>query len=414
VCVSADPPATVLPARLGVLSVHTSPLHQPGGGNAGGLNVYVVETARRLARRGIAVEIVTCVPDGWSRLTPFAPGVRVRHVPVPGLAATPDADVAALLEPVAARLAVEADYDVVHAHYWSSGLLGRRLCELAGVPMVFSGHTLAAVKNARRAADERAESVARLNAEQRIVATAERLVAATHAEAAELVGRYGADPAAVDVVPPGVDLSTFTAGDPAAARAVLEVAPDAALLAFVGRLQPHKGPDVVIRAAALLHGRIPELAVLIVGGRSGASYPRGALRRLAADLGLADVVRFLPPMPPAQLADVYRAADVLVMPSRSESFGLAAVEAQACGTPVVGTDVDGLASAVRDGRSGLLVARPEPSLVADAVRRLLTEPGLRPSLRAGALAHAAGFSWESTVDGLLASYRHARCGSAAA
>jgi D-inositol-3-phosphate glycosyltransferase len=392
--------------RVAVLSVHTSPLEQPGARDAGGLNVYVVETAKRLAERGVAVEIFTRA--GSSDLPPVVemlPGVLVRHIAAGpfGTLSTRElppqlcAFSAGLLAAWAGKPANW--FDVIHSHYWLSGHVGRGARDRWGVPLVHSAHTLGEVKNAHRGPGEALEPAVRIVGERRIVAEADRLVAATQQEADELVEYYSADPALISVVPPGVDLAGFTPGDRSKARASLGW-PDGPVLAFVGRIQPHKAPDLLIAAAALLPTSV---TVAIVGGVSGRGYDAGALPALAQRLGVNAL--FVPPMSRADLTTVYRAADMLVMPSRSESFGLAALEAQACGTPVVATPVGGLPQAVAHGVSGMLTEGHEPVQIAAAIRAVLADPA---PLRRGAVEHARTYSWDRTVDGLLAVYRDAR------
>ncbi len=414
------------PRRVAVLSVHTSPLAQPGTGDAGGMNVYVVQTALEMARRGVEVEIFTRQTS--SDLPPvaeLAPGVLVHHVvagPFGGLGKEdlPSqlcAFTAGVLRDEAAQ--EPGWFDVVHSHYWLSGQVGWLVRDRWGVPLVHTAHTLAKVKNASLADGDRAEPLARVVGEEQVVAEADRLVASTPAEAEALVAQYGADPDAVRTVAPGVDLETFTPGldrDLARARlgreAGVGIGADDVVLAFVGRIQPLKAPDVLLRAAAEMIARRPELRarlrVLVVGGPSGSGLDRPrALAGLAADLGIPDVVRFLAPRSGAALAEVYRAADVVAVPSHSESFGLVALEAQACGTPVVAAAVGGLPVAVADGRSGLLVGDHAPSSWADALERAALDRELRGRLAAGAVEHATLFSWDRTADALLATYAEA-------
>jgi D-inositol-3-phosphate glycosyltransferase len=290
---------------------------------------------------------------------------------------------------------------------------------------VHSAHTLARVKNASLADGDRPEPRARVIGEDQVVSEADSLVANTPEEARELVQLYGADPAKVVTVTPGVDLARFRPGDRLAARRHFGLRPDAHVLLFVGRIQPLKAPDVLLHAAADMLAGDPalreRLAVVVCGGPSGTGLDKPEqLQQLAASLGIADVVRFIPPLPPDELADLYRAADVTVVPSHNESFGLVAVESQACGTPVVAAAVGGLVTAVADGRSGVLVGGHDPARYATVLGRLLAEPRRRRALAAGAAAHAAGFSWQRTADGLLAVYaaalrdRHARLAELAA
>ncbi|WP_312986322.1 D-inositol-3-phosphate glycosyltransferase [Crossiella cryophila] len=405
--------------RVAVLSLHTSPLEQPGTGDAGGMNVYIAQTAIRLAQRGTAVEVFTRATS--SELPPtaeLAPGVTVRHVPAGPYEGLEKNDLPAQLCAFSAGvLRTEAShapgyYDVVHSHYWLSGQVGWLARDRWGVPLVHTAHTLAKVKNRALAAGDTPEPQVRVIGEQQVVAEADKLVVNTEVEAAELTGLYQARPDQVAVVPPGVDLERFTPDGRAAARAELGLAPDAVVLAFVGRIQPLKAPDVLLHAAAEMINRDPglraRLVVLIVGGPSGTGLDRPTvLHELAARLGIAELVRFLPPRPGAALATVYRAADVVAVPSHSESFGLVALEAQACGTPVVAAAVGGLPVAVADGVSGLLVPDHRASSWADALGHLALAPTRWREFAAAAPAHAAAFSWDHTAERLLAVYGQA-------
>ncbi len=406
---------------MATLSLHTSPLDQPGTGDAGGMNVYVVETSKRLAALGIEVDVFTRATSSDLPLAvELSPGVTVRHIvagPFEGLGKEDlPAQLCAFTSGVLRAEALHEPgwYDVIHSHYWLSGQVGWLAKERWGVPLVHSAHTLAKVKNALLAAGDRPEPLARIIGEEQVVAAADRLVAGTEAEVDDLVRRYGADPATVVTVPPGVDLDHFRPepGGAGAARAQLGIASNAVVLLFVGRIQPLKAPDVLLRAAARLLADDPglrrRLVVVIAGGPSGTglAQPEG-LQRLAVELGIAEVVRFEPPASRDRLADLYRAASVVVVPSYNESFGLVAIEAQACGTPVVAAAVGGLRTSVCDGASGLLVAGHDPADYAAAIRRLLDEPGLYRRLAAGAVRHAGQFGWSETTAQLLATYRDA-------
>jgi D-inositol-3-phosphate glycosyltransferase len=404
------------PRRIATISVHTSPLEQPGTGDAGGLNVYVVEVAKRLAARGVEVEIFTrAVSRDAPPVAVRVPGVIVRHV-----AAGPFEDLdktnlpAQLCHFTFEVLRTEAAYapgryDLVHAHYWLSGQVGTVAKERWGVPLVQSMHTLGRVKNAALAWGDAAEPEMRIRGEAEVVATADRLVANTDEEARQLIGLYGADPAKVWTVNPGVDLSVFRPGPAAEARRRLGLAGGQPVVVFAGRVQPLKAPDVVLRAAARLVRDYPALArtltVAFVGGPSGTGRADpDSLTELARTLGIADLVRLEPPCPQPELADWYRAATVVMVPSYSESFGLVAVEAQACGTPVVAASVGGLRTAVQDGVSGVLVEGHDPADYARALRDLITDPDRRERLSRGAVAHASRFGWNGTVDRLMAVY----------
>jgi D-inositol-3-phosphate glycosyltransferase len=408
-----------LPRRVATLSVHTSPLDQPGTGDAGGMNVYIVEVAKRLAQAGVEVEIFTrATSSDLPACVEMAPGVHVRHViagPFEGLAkedlpAQMCAFTNGVLRAEAARSA--GWYDLVHSHYWLSGQVGWLAKDRWGVPLVHTAHTLAKVKNRQLAAGDTPEPRARLIGEEQVVAEADRLVANSPTEARELIDLYDAPIERVSVVEPGVDLERFTpapfgraAQARTAARRRLGLPVRNHVIAFVGRIQPLKAPDVLLRAVAQLPAKIRgTLTVAVVGGNSGSGLD---LAGLASELGIADVVRFLPPQSRATLPDVYRAADLVAVPSYNESFGLVALEAQACGTPVVAAAVGGLVTAVRDGISGILVDGHEPAGWAQVLGRLLAEPAARESLSQGAIEHARQFSWNQTAASLLAVYRDA-------
>ncbi|WP_315987267.1 D-inositol-3-phosphate glycosyltransferase [Actinomadura sp. HBU206391] len=402
--------------RVATISMHTSPLDQPGTGDAGGMNVYIVEVAKRLAGRGIEVDIFTrATSRALPSVTELAPGVMVRNIVAGPFEELDRTDLSArLCDFTSGVLSTEAahepgHYDLVHSHYWLSGQPAWAARQRWGVPMVHSMHTLAKVKNISLAPGDTPEPAERVHGEEQVVESADRLIANTADEAGQLVDLYGADPALVQTVPPGVNLSIFRPGSSAAARRRLDLPRDAHVLLFVGRIQPLKGPDVLIRAVARmlaqdasLRGR---LVLAVVGGPSGWARARPEeLQRLAAELGIADVVRFEPPCPQPELAAWYRAADVTVVPSRSESFGLVAVESQACGTPVVAAAVGGLRTAVQHADSGVLIDGHDPADYAEVLRRLLSRPRLRDRLSRGAVRHATGFGWNSTVDRLLAVY----------
>jgi D-inositol-3-phosphate glycosyltransferase len=405
-----------LPRRVATLSVHTSPLDQPGYGDAGGMNVYVTEVARRLAGRDIEVDIFTRATS--SELPPtveMVPGVTVRHItagPYEGLDKNDlPAQLCAFTSGVMREEAAhEAGwYDLVHSHYWLSGQVGWLAKERWGVPLVHSMHTMARVKNASLADGDAPEPVLRAIGEAQVVAAADRLIASTSAEAGQLVDLYAADPGRVATVAPGVDLDVFTPADRAGARARLGLAADAVVLLFVGRIQPLKAPDVLLHAASELLAFDSELrdrlVVAVVGGPSGTGMNEPEhLHKLAGDLGIADIVRFERPVPPRELADFYRASDLTIVPSYNESFGLVALESQACGTPVVAARVGGLLTAVDDGRSGALVEGHDPLDYARVVRSIVRDPACWEVLSQGAVRHASSFGWSTTVDQMLEVY----------
>ena len=405
--------------RIAILSVHTSPLHQPGTGDSGGMNVYIAETAKRIAARGIEVEIFTRATSlSEPEVTELAPGVLVRHIPAGPFEGLRKEDLPAQLCAVTAGvLRAEAAknegfYDLVHSHYWLSGQVGWIAQERWGVPLVHTMHTMARVKNLTLAQGDAPEPAIREIGEEQVVTAADRLVANTHAEAKELIELYHADPNRVRVVHPGVDLEVFVPGNQITARRDLGVAEEAIVLLFVGRIQPLKAPDVLIKAAAEILKRNPELrsrlVVAICGGPSGSGLERpDSLVTLADQLGVSDVVKFVPPTSRAELVKWFQAASVCVVPSYSESFGLVAIEAQACGTPVIAARVGGLPTAVRDGISGVLVDGHEAESWASHIMSVVSNEDLRAKLAKGAIAHASHFGWEDTTDKLISVYNEA-------
>jgi len=407
---------TIWPRRVAVLSVHTSPLEQPGTGDAGGMNVYITQTAMEMARRGIKVEVFTRATNSEQPpVAELAPGVLVRHLPAgPFEPLGRDELPAQLCAFTSGVLRTEAFhepgyYDLIHSHYWLSGQVGWLARDRWGVPLVHTAHTLAKVKNAALADGDQPEPRTRVIGEEQVVAEADCLIANTPVEARQLVGLYDADPRAVHTVAPGVDLERFKPGSRMAARHQLGLPQDAVVLAFAGRIQPLKAPDVLLHAAANLLERKPELrdrlVVLVVGGPSGTGLEQPqALRELAVSLGIEAQTRFLPPQPGEALAEVFRAADVVAVPSYNESFGLVALEAQACGTPVVAAEVGGLPVAVAHGVSGLLVPSHSASDWAGALASVALRPERRAELAENAVVHAQRFSWRRTTDALLATY----------
>ena len=396
--------------------LHTSPLEQAGTGDAGGMNIYVVESAIQMAKAGIEVDIFTrATRSGLTDVT-IADGVTVKHLeagPYEGISKEDlPSQLCALTSSMMHSVSkFPADhYDVLHSHYWISGQLGWMISERTGIPLVHTMHTMAKVKNLALAEGEKPEPNTRIIGETQVVAASTALVANTDAEAAALVSLYDACPDNVFVVTPGVDLDRFTpGGGQAAARKALNIAPDAKMITFVGRIQPHKGPEVILRAAAEMFSHSPylraKLAIVIIGGASGnGSQEPERLRSLATFLGIADVVHFMPPTPREDLPNWYRASDLVCVPSYSESFGLVALEAQACGTPVVATAVGGLRTAVSDGISGSLVDGHDPKAWSSVISRLIADPARLISLSLGAVSHASKFGWDATARRTLEVY----------
>lgn len=406
------------PDRVAVLSVHTSPLDRAGEGDGGGLNVTVDQTSRLLADRGVNVDVYTraAAPGLPTSVEvhrgPTGATYRVHHVPAgpPGPVAKEDQPnlLCGLL------LALERGPwprpDLIHAHYWLSGWVGRRLAARWQVPLVQTFHTLGVQKNAYLAPGDRAEPALRLIAEASVVRAADRVTVMTGGEAALLHRTYGVPMSRLQVVPAGVDLSRFTptppaAGTTSASGAGTDTGRPPTLL-FVGRLQPLKGPDVAIRTLAAVRRSVPDAQLRIVGGVSGAgdgTVGPQQLRALAGELGVADAVHLEPAVPQEQLPDVYREADVVLAPSRSETFGLVALEAQACGIPVVAADVSGLRAVVREG--GSLVAGHDPDDHAAAAVAYLQDRDLAARTGRAGVARAGEATWDHSAERMLDAYR---------
>jgi D-inositol-3-phosphate glycosyltransferase len=402
--------------RVAVVSLHTSPLDQPGTGDSGGMNVYIRAAADSLAARGVGVDVFTrCQGRGGPDIEELESGTRIIQVKAGPCAPVAKEELPQFLPEflggVLRRQEAESSrYDLVHSHYWLSGWVGRSTKEIWGIPLVASFHTLGKVKNASLAPGERPESAARLAGEEAVIGDADRIMAATPAEAAQLVGLYTADPGRISLVPPGVDHQLFFPRPKDEAKARLHLA-GVRLLLFVGRLQAHKGPDIAIRALAEMVARDPEgtmdVVLAVVGGPSGAGHgiEVGRLMELAAALGVGERVMFFPPQPQSRLADFYAAAETVLVPSRSESFGLVALEAQACGTPPVASAVGGLRYVVADGVTGFLVEGHDPGDHAENVLRLLRDPRRAARMGRAAVAMSLRFSWESTAEEILSVYR---------
>ncbi|MBB3328437.1 D-inositol-3-phosphate glycosyltransferase [Microlunatus antarcticus] len=399
------------PRRVAMISLHTSPLAVPGVGDAGGLNVYVAEVARRLGERGLQVDVFTR-DDGSApaEVVEVTDNLRVVHVPAGPRGPVAKEDLPDLVPEFADRLEARGSaYDLVHSHYWLSGMVGLALRRRHGLPLVHTMHTMARVKNVSRPAAGPTEPDLRGLGETQIVSGAEVLTANTTDEAADLVRAYGARPDKIAVVPPGVDLHTFHPCDQQQSRELLGVDPEAQVVLFVGRIQPLKAPDVLIRAVARLVEREPRrrehLRLIVIGSASGPDAGwSGTLAPLAAGLGVADLVELRPAAERSELFRYYCVSDVVGVPSYSESFGLVALEAQACGRPVVATDAGGLRHAVHDGHTGRLVDGHDTDAWADALAELLDHPAERARLGANAAAHASRFSWSTTAAATLEAY----------
>ncbi len=381
---------------LAVLSLHTSPLALPGRGDSGGMNVYVRELAGSLAQAGVDTTVyVRRDRGGLPDVVEVEPGMRVVHVSA-GPATLAKEELPEIVDEYTAgvrdHIRAAGDVDAVHANYWLSGIAGHRLKHELALPLVTTFHTLARVK----AEGGDAESDRRAEAEAEIIGCADTILASCRTEAEQLVEHYGARADRIEIVPPGVDHAFFSPGDRRGARAALGLS-DHPVLLFVGRVQPLKGLTVAIEALGELGH--PEAQLVVVGGASGPDGPAELARAhaLVTSLGLDDRVRFVEPQPHHLLSTYYRAADVCLVPSRSESFGLVALEAAACGTPVVAAAVGGLTTLVDDGVTGFLIDGRQPGDYAAAVRKIVEDPSLATELGARAATHARTYTWSTAA-----------------
>lgn len=415
--------------RVAMLSVHTGPLAQLGGSKTGGMNVYVRELSRALGRQGLLVDVFTR-SDSVSEPrihTEMGPGVRVVYVPAgPDTVSSPD-DLFPHLDEFTAGVCHFAQeqgigYDLLHSHYWLSGLVAERLRSCWGnIPVVQMYHTLGHMKNLIAQEDSHRASPARISGEQRIVHFADRLVAATPAEEEQLCALYGADPRKISIIPPGVDLCNFHPRRKLDVRRRLGLSPDRRIALFVGRIEPLKGIDTIIQATAHLRARHPELVkhltVAIVGGSPWAAQvdaEMARLQKLRAELKLERTVRFLGARQQTVLPAFYSAADLVLMPSHYESFGMVGLEAMACGAPVIASAVGGLAHLVKDGLTGFLVPPQEPEELADRMDLLLSDELLRWQMGRAARKEARSYGWRPIAERILALYEEVTAPSGAA
>jgi len=400
--------------RLAVLSLHTSPLAQPGTGDGGGMNVYVRELTTALARSGAACDVFT---RSWSPDLPpvvqVEPGLRVHHIPagpeeVLPKETLPDV-VGAFTQGVLDRLAEAEDeaipFTSVHANYWLSGLSGHVIKHELNLPLVCTFHTLDRVKAESMPEEVEADMPhRRAEAEASIINCSDAVLASCTVEAQQIASLYGADPDRIRIVPPGVDHAFFGPGHRPQARRALGLPLDGRLLLFVGRIQPLKCADAAVETLAELcrPGGAP-YRLVVVGGPSGPHGEKAmqGLLDIADAQGVGDRVHFIDPQPHELLSSYYRAADVCIVPSRSESFGLVALESAACGTPVVASAVGGLTTLVDHGRTGFLVEDPTPERYAAAVRRIFDEPLAAERLSTASVLRARTYTWRAAAGALL-------------
>ena len=403
-----------------MLSVHACPLAKLGGRDSGGMNVYVREVARELARRGDRVDVFTRwrEPDD-PQIQELGPGASVIHIPSGPVRYIPKIEVYERIGQFTASILEYVEhnglkYDLVHSHYWLSAVVARELASRWDVPTVHMAHTLGLVKREVADEDPDAESDIRVEIERRAVRRSDGLVAASEIEASELLRLYDADPAKLSIVPCGVDTDVFRPIRQVDAREALGRDQCERLMLFVGRIEQIKGIDVLLDALGLLFKGRPDLrgdvCLVVVGGAldPGDDAPETEkiqeLRRLVHEHRMEDSVDFIGSIDQPRLALWYSAADLCAVPSLTESFGLVALEAMACGTPVVATRVGGLQTVVEDGESGLLVPPGDHAALAEAIEQLLMDHRLRTHLAHGARDRAEHFTWQRVGDGIEALY----------
>lgn len=388
--------------RLAVMSLHTSPLAQPGQGDSGGMNVYVRELVAALAHTGVDCRVFV---RRWSEALPdvveVEPGFRVEHIragPVELAKEDLPDHVGAFTDEVGRRLEVDP-VDAIHANYWLSGVAGHRLKHELDLPLVSTFHTLARVK----AETGDPEPDRRVRAETDVIHCSDAILANAAAEAEQLIRLYDAPAERIWIVPPGTDHAVFAPGPQSGARQALGLGPGPIAL-FVGRIQPLKGIDVAVQAVAA--SRHKDLQLVAIGGASGVDGPAelARVKTMIDDLGIADRVRFVEPQPHHVLSTWYRAADFMLVPSRSESFGLVALEAAACGLPVVAAAVGGLRTLVEDGNTGFLIDERDPLRYASAIDRIIDTPTLAAALRSRAAHRAAEYTWTGAAEYLRELY----------
>lgn len=405
--------------RIAMISVHTCPLATLGGKDTGGMNVYVRDLTRELGRRGVGVDVFTRSQDEHQPHVKhdLGHGNRVVHVPTGPEAPLSKTEIYRHLPEFVGGVrefaALEGlQYDVIHSHYWLSGVVANELRKFWGAPFVHMAHTLGLMKNRIAQRPDERESELRLTTEVQIINWADCIIAATLAEKSQLEILLQADTRRLEVIPPGVDLNTFHPIPMAEAKAAIGTPKDSAMLLFVGRIEPLKGADTLLRAMKLLkdRGAMPEnLCLAIIGGdpsddaaQENAEMDR--LKTLREELGLDNIVTFLGKRDQDALNNYYAAALAVIMPSHYESFGMVALEAMACGTPVIASEVGGLAFLVRDGETGFHVPDRDPEALCDCLQELLSKPELRQKLGQQAAEYAKSYAWPLVADKIVRVY----------
>lgn len=398
--------------RVVFISMHTSPLLTPGQGNAGGMNVYVDELARNMSAQGVEVDVFVRrqrinIPD----LVSPTPNYRVHQIPVGPPEHQEPGDLTVWVpdftEELIGRVGeLDPLPDIIHSHYWLSGWVGIGLKRSLGLPFAHSFHTLGRIKESHRGPDDPPEPLLRIATELEVIREADCVIASTDLEAADLMEHYGANPLQLCVSPPGINHQIFSPGSQAEARERLGLPSVGPRLLYVGRIQPLKGTALAVETLVRLRRDFPSLSLDIIGGPSGlgGGAEMEKINRIIEREGFHEQVNLVGLVPHFRLVDWYRAADVLLVPSRSESFGLVAVEAQACGLPVVVARVGGLSEVVEHNQTGYLVDGWEPKQLAAAVQPILTDRGLAQRLGQNGASRSERFSWSATIHRFLELY----------
>lgn len=412
-------PGEEKPLRVAVLSVHTCPLAMLGGKKTGGMNVYVRDLSRELAKHGVVIDVFTRSQDSYVPMISHSLGygARVIHVKAGPELPIPVNDIADYLDEFVQSVTAFAEaeditYDLIHSHYWLSGLVAGKLKEIwGGTPIVHMFHTLGLMKNRVATSDRELAPPERIEGEQKIIEFADRIIAATPAEQAQLHWLYGNRTGKEVVVSPGVDLQRFQPLPQEAAKAHVGIPVNDRSILFVGRIEPLKGVDTLLQAMALIQDRyasaVENVDVTIIGGDPWSNDPDLEMARLQAlreQLGIHDIVTFIGARDQNELPNYYAAAEIVVMPSHYESFGMVALEAMASGTPVIASEVGGLAFLIRDGENGFHVPSRDPEALAGRIYELLTNTELRDQLGSNARRHAQRYAWENIANQMLEVY----------
>jgi D-inositol-3-phosphate glycosyltransferase len=407
--------------NVAMISYHTCPLATLGGKDTGGMNVYVRELTRHLGKIGVHVDVFTRSQDEHVPhvLHDLGYGNRVVHVPAGPEIPLPKRELVDYLPQFTEniqRFASEKNihYDLIHSHYWMSGVAAETLKKTWDVPMVHMFHTLGLMKNRVASSESEIEGDYRISGERQVLKAADRIVAATAAEQSQLEFLYKAPSQKLVIIPPGVDLDHFYCIPPDESKAVINLCSDCRMFLYVGRIEPLKGVDSLIKAIAILKGdglmTQKPYSLSIIGGDPDASplemnAEMARLQRLCHELGLDDMIVFLGKRSQDSLPYYYSAAEAVIVPSHYESFGMVALEAMACGTPVVASQVGGLAFLVQDGVTGFVVPNGEPEILANRLSRLILEPGLSSRLGDQAAAYARDYAWPNITERIMQVYQ---------